>query len=151
MIIKSIYKEYNLEYIKMCDQLFINFLLSEKKYDFNIKILDNYESFKKDILDKNAFINVMVEEGKVIAFIYLCIVESRKQEDKIGKICFVYVEEKYRSKGVATKLVESSIDLFRKQGISIIEVKSFVENKEANSLYKKFNFKPLWQSYRKLI
>lgn len=140
----------NIVYVDKCDELFKNFLESERIYDTNsLKYLPN--SFKKDVSKDNVLLYVAKVEDKVVAFLYGYIETSVRQKLPVAHLTFIYVEEKYRKQKIATKLIDYFLQEVKQMNIEIIEVKAFKDNKVACNIYEKLGFKPLWINYRKML
>ncbi len=60
---------------------------------------------------------------------------------KIAYLYHVCVDEKYRNKGVGTKLIEEFSNISKDKGAKYIKLNAFENNKEAINLYKKIGFK----------
>jgi ribosomal protein S18 acetylase RimI-like enzyme len=140
----------NKELVEECDKLLLKFLESEKKYDENYKEKEKNNSFLNDLLDENKILLVAIEKNNVLGFIYGLIENKTSLKLPVGHICFLYVDNEYRNKKIATSLIDAFLNELKKSNIEIVEVKSFENNEAAKALYIKYNFKPLWTNYRKI-
>lgn len=140
----------NIIYVDKCDELFKNFLESERIYDTNsLEYIPN--SFKKDISKDNVLLYIAKLEGKVVAFLYGYIETNIRQKLPVAHLTFIYVEENYRKQKIATRLIDCFLHEVKQKNVEIIEVKAFENNKIACDIYEKLGFKPLWINYRKMI
>ena len=86
---------------------------------------------------------VAVEDRKIIAYIRGTLTKTLhvlnvKLREVIGNL---YVEEKYRRKGVAKNLIEELIRWFKGKNVDVMTVHVYLLNSKAIALYKKFGFK----------
>lgn len=139
----------NKELVKECDKLFFKFLESEKKYDENYKDPEKINSFINDLLDENKILLIAIEKNNVLGFLYGFIENKENLKSPIGNICFLYVDNEYRNKKIATTLIDYFFNELKKMNIEIVEVKSFENNEAAKALYLKYDFKPVLIKYRK--
>lgn len=142
-------KTTDLTYIDQCDLLFKNFIKSELKYDNNLAYRDDFKSFKNDLTDIKNFLYSAIENNTVIGFLYCYINKSKSELNDVAHLGFLYVNEEYRNKKIATKLIETFINEIKLLGIKNIDVKVYNNNVIANKLYKKFGFDDLWINLRK--
>ena len=63
----------------------------------------------------------------------------------------LYVEERYRNRGIATELITTAFEICKNNKIKFLDVNVMYENKEAQSLYNKFGFENLRIGLRKSI
>lgn len=111
---------------------------------FNID--ENIEKEKYQELYKQWIINsvnkkiakevlIYLEEGKTAGMVTL------GEKNKKGNIGIIAVDEKYRGKKIASKLIHSAEQYFEKQGYSEMQVVTQSENKPACKLYERNGFK----------
>jgi ribosomal protein S18 acetylase RimI-like enzyme len=65
-------------------------------------------------------------------------------DEKIGWLCYIAVEEKYRRRGVGTALVEEACETLRKERKSRMDVDVDAHDPEARIFYAKNGFDPFW-------
>lgn len=150
MVIKRIEKE-DIEYIKECDTLFLKFLDSEGKFDYNYLKRDHLNNFSNDLNDKKKILFASIEDDKVIGFLFGYIEKRKSYKEYVANISFLYVDDEYRNKRIATSLIDTFLKELEKRQIRILEVKTYEENKIAQKLYSKYGFDKLWTNYRKKI
>lgn len=107
--------------------------------DFTLKIA-------KDILeDKNSLTLIYEINSKAVACISATIDNTSFYPSRIGKVAFVgmcWVDEEYRGKNIASKLL-SKIEKWAKQySIKTLELSYVVENLIAKNAWRKMGFKP---------
>lgn len=101
-----------------------------KEYN-NIKYLNTLSSYN---ITLNAFnkILVYIKDNIIIGFI-----DYSKMYENM-EINYIFVKEKYRNKGIASKLLKYIID---NNDFLSITLEVNINNKSAIKLYNKFNFK----------
>lgn len=85
-----------------------------------------------------SLIKLAKEKDKFIGFA----INGMNNNKKIGWILSVGVDKDYRKKGIGTRLLEESIEDFKKKGISKIKL-TVSPNNDAIKLYKKNSFKEI--------
>lgn len=138
------------ELIEECDKLFLKFLESEKTYDENYKTKETVNSFINDLLDENKILLAATENNNVLGFLYGFIENKISFLKPVGNICFLYVDDGYRNRKIATNLIDNFLNELKKLNIEIVEVKAFENNDAAKAIYLKYDFKPLLINYRKI-
>ncbi|MDI9645067.1 MAG: ribosomal protein S18-alanine N-acetyltransferase [Archaeoglobales archaeon] len=88
-----------------------------------------YLTYGKDIL-------VADIGGKIVGYIVTMDLDQRS-----GKIISFAVSEKFRNRGIGSRLLKSAIERLKSYGKSQIALEVRVSNKVAQNLYKKFGFK----------
>lgn len=141
----------DVELVKQCDKMFIDFLDSEGKYDENYLKREQLNSFINDLNYSNNILFVAKQDETVIGFLYSYIEKRKGEKLPVAYIGFLYVESEYRNRKVATKLIDTFIEYIKGMDIKIIEVKVFENNIAAKKLYDKYCFNALWCNYRKKI
>lgn len=67
-------------------------------------------------------------------------------DKKVGMLCYIAVDEKYRRGGVGTALIEEACGILRQDGKSNIEVDVNMRNIGARIFYARNGFYPFWYS-----
>lgn len=139
----------NYDDAKQCDNLLTELIMSEKKYDSNIKetfVVNNYytEIYNKE----NNVLICSVSGDEIVGFVYGYLKEQAGEllYENVGLIDALYVRDNYRKQGIATYLINEFYKWCDLKNIKYIEIGSFVENKDAYNLYKKLGFEVV--SYR---
>lgn len=130
-----------------CDKLLNKLILDERKYDNSIsedaKIL-NY--FKYMIRQKYNFLLGYYIDNNIVGYTFI-----KGIDKETALLDGLYVEEEYRNKGIATKLITTAFKICKNNNINFLDVNVMYENKEAQRLYNKFGFKNLRIGLRKTI
>lgn len=142
------------EEAKICNNLLTKLIASEK--EFNQNTLSSYvvtDFFEHRYLEKNNRLLIAKVENKIVAYLYIRITSSedgpfRKLEALIDGL---YVEEEYRNRGIATKLIDEATKWARKMNVGYINLKVLSQNEVAKTLYQKLNFSSFEQVLRKEI
>ena len=137
--------------VKQCDNMFLKFLDSEGKYDDNYLKREKVNTFFNDLSKENILLLVAKEQETVLGFLYGWIETKKDSKLPIAHMTFLYVNEEYRNKKIATSLIDEFLNLIKEMNVEIIEVKCYEENEAAKKLYKKYGFKPIWSNYRTRI
>lgn len=144
----------NIEETKICDDLLTELIMSERKYDDNVKetyVVNNYytEMFNRDY---NVLICVK-HNDIIIGFIYGFIKYEKGDlvKENVGFIDAVYVKNEYRKQGIASGLVEEFYKWCKSKDVKYVEVSSYIKNEGACNLYKKFGFETTSYYMRKSI
>jgi len=123
-----------------CDELLNKLILDERKYNDNIDSDFIVKDFYKNYIDNNKTnLLIAVENSNIIGYIFTKIIEV-ESEKKSAKIDALYIEEDYRNKGIATKLIEKSINWIKDNSIDNITINVMYQNEVAKKLYYKLGF-----------
>ncbi len=60
------------------------------------------------------------------------------QSSYIGKILFLAIDDEFRGKGYAKKLIQFALDTLKKQGAQVVKIATRTDNKAAQNLYGNF-------------
>ena len=118
-------------------------LLAKDRGDFLRLLKENFgrldeSEFDKVIQDPNYICFVYEEEGKVVSFITLLLV------DELGEIVEVATDAEYRRKGYALKLIEYALDCIKKMQKIGMHLEVRKSNLPAISLYNKLGFREIY-------
>ena len=127
---------------------------SKKLNEFERRFYGNYKSFEevKDFVrrffekglkrEKSIFLIAKIK-GKAIGMAYGWEVKPLPffKERRMGYIGEIWVEEKFRRKGVGKKLMEKMLEWFKERGIKWVRADVLSNNKEAIEFYKKLGFR----------
>lgn len=95
---------------------------------------------------------VFEDDHKLLAYISGEIrTNNEKIVSPIGYIDDWFVSRKYRGKKIGTQLYNQMIKFFREQGVKIIMLEVFNQNKTSYRLYEKMGFKPLYSTLLKRL
>lgn len=133
----------NIEDTKKCDVLLTKLIMSERKYDTNVKETFIVSKCYKNILNNNKKILIgAVDNNEIIGFIYGYLKEEAGDfvKENVALIDALYVLDEYRKKGIATKLIDEFYKWCKDKNVKIVNIGVFIDNKEAYNLYKKLGF-----------
>lgn len=102
------------------------------------------KDFRELIKSKNALVLIAEINGKVIGSGFCRILKNTADwsiYDKRAIIRQVFVEEKYRRKGIGGKIIEKLVEWLHKRKIYDIRVMVLSENSNAVNAYLKYGFK----------
>ncbi|MFC2088310.1 GNAT family N-acetyltransferase [Calditrichota bacterium] len=103
-----------------------------------------WESRKHDLTKKSKEILIdYVINNKNNKIIGYCISTIDREDDKIGEIDSIYIDELYRKSGLGKKLIEQSIQWLISQGTKTQKLLVGVGNEQVLDYYRQFNFYPL--------
>ena len=131
-------------------QLKLKLKNQDVKTDFYLRPAEEAkDAYKKYLIhdlkkqDIDRIVLVAVEDTKIIAYIRGTLTKTLDvlNVGLRGVMDNLYVEEKYRRKGIAKKLIEELIKWFKEKNVDVMTVHVYSSNLKAIVLYKKFGFK----------
>lgn len=134
----------NINDAKKCNELLTKLLISESKYDKNLRndyIITNY--FENKYQNEDNILLIAKTEEDVIGYAY-CKINELPGGPVISKVTLldgIFVEEKYRKQKVATKLINECKNWSTEIGATYFEIKVTSENINALKLYEQIGFK----------
>ena len=119
----------------------------EMRYSDSLKPLSKtidiyFEYFKEELKKKNSA--VFIAEDKKPIGIIIATYFTPLRISKFGKKGYVsnlYVQKKYRNKGVGKKLLYASLKWLKENNVKYISLEIHLENKTALKFYRKYGFK----------
>lgn len=130
-----------------CDELLTKLIHDESQYDDSIDndfVVNDY--FKNVIKNEDDILLAYEENETVKGYIFLkFIVDGHKKGYLIDGL---YVDEPYRGLGIASNLLEKSLNVIKSKKVDYVDINSLAMNKKALNLYKKFNFKEFKIKFR---
>ena len=140
----------DVERANICDDLLTKLIQDERKYN---------NSIDKDFVVKNYFQNVIKNENNILlcyeedvmikGYIFLKSIEDNNRKGYL--IDGLYVNERDRNKGIATKLIESALNMIKDKNVYFVDINVMVNNSVAINLYKSFGFNEFEVTFRKDI
>ena len=133
-----------------CDILLTKLIQDEGQYDNSIDkdfVVNNY--FKNIIKNENNILLCYEEDNIIKGYIYLKPVNNDSQNCYL--IDGLYVDNEYRNKGIATKLIENALNVIKETNAAVVDINVMANNSVAISLYKRFGFNEFRISLRKNI
>ena len=104
---------------KICDELLTKLIQDENKYDKSIDksfIVKNY--FKKVIKDENNILLCFYEDNTIKGFIFIKPIKNNNENGYL--IDSLYVEEEFRNKSIAKKLIKEAIKYINNKNVKFI-------------------------------
>ena len=125
---------------KLVDNLLTKLVKSEKEFDNNINENFVVNNYYEDKIDKENNIILVVElDNKIVGYLYGFLEVNDALIKKVGHLDALYIEEDYRNKGYARKLINEFKKYAKENDVDHIEVKVFSNNIKAYNLYKSEN------------
>ena len=110
---------------------------------------EGYERFLAGQLDRPGVVFLVAEEpidggGTVAGYIYATLEERDWSDlrDACGKIHDVYVDERVRRRGVASRLVEAAVSQLAALGAPRVVLMAAWRNEDARTLFARLGFRP---------
>lgn len=119
-------------------------IASERPFDESLKNEEvTYYDIEKLIIDNNSQLIVVEYNNELIASGYALIKKSEPFEkyDYFSYLGFMFVDPKYRRKGINKQVIDSLIEWSKNKGIIEIRLEVFHQNKSAVLAYEKLGFK----------
>jgi diamine N-acetyltransferase len=104
----------------------------------------NWEKRKTKLIEKSReilFEYVVDKENNTI--IGYCISTTNKEDEKIGEIDSIFIEETYRKSGLGERLMDNAIRWLNSKGTETQKLLVGVGNESVLEYYKRFDFYPL--------
>lgn len=116
-------------------------LISDYSPDYNVEfMLDKKSPTTTSSVDVGKLLlKTYVEQGVPMGF-----VAYYPKELKVGQLLFLAVDEKYRSKGIARKLMNYALKDLKKLGMLAVRMNTRTDNTRARKLYESLGFKLIW-------
>jgi ribosomal protein S18 acetylase RimI-like enzyme len=114
-------------------------LLPEQKKVQLLSLIEKREYSRKQYFKPNQTVLIASINNESIGFIWYEIIRSNFTNDDFGYILDIYVEEKYRKKGIGKDLIDSMKNEIIKLGIKRIDL-SVSNNNKAIKLYEEIGF-----------
>lgn len=139
------FRSANLNDSLQLDNLLTKLVEDEKiNYDKYINIGKINGLYQTLLINNNTHAFVCEENNKIVGYIY-CYVNN----ESIGILDALYIEEEYRGLGIATKLIELTINWLKNEKlVELIEISVMDKNKLAKKLYKKLGFQKFKETLR---
>jgi ribosomal protein S18 acetylase RimI-like enzyme len=116
-------------------------LISDYSPDYNVEfMLDKKSPTQNSTADVGKLIiKTYVENGVPMGF-----VAYYTKELKVGQLLFLAVDERYRGKGIARKLMNYALKDLKSLGMLAVRMNTRSDNKRARKLYESLGFKLIW-------
>ena len=90
----------------------------------------------QDVANVPEGVFVMEEEKEILGWIS----SSVDHDSQIGHIPHMAVRKGFQGKGIGRKMIMHVLELFRKEGMSHVQIETLVQNQAANGLYESIGF-----------
>lgn len=132
---KMIFREGILNDCKYLDEMLTKLIDDERRnYDSSIEEVFVVKDFYKNMIIRDKHKIYLCEiDSVIVGYIYLII-------DKGAKIDALYVLDKYRKMGIASKLLDLAMLYFKEHNVNSIEIGVLSKNIVAKNLYMKYGF-----------
>jgi ribosomal protein S18 acetylase RimI-like enzyme len=106
-------------------------------------------SFKHSI-DTNSSSSSWMDRGNLLTYVYRDneatkgFVSYHKVSSSAAKILYIAIDDTYRRRGYAEKLLKFALADLKKQGYRSVELVTRLVNKRAQGLYRKLGFRQTW-------
>ena len=105
---------------------------------------------KKEIIKDSYAIKITLEEeGKVLGWAFVYIILQDRHAEPYAYLENVYIEQKYRSRGLGSKLVELAIAEAEERGCYKIIGTSKTEKTLVHDFYEKHGFRKMGYEFRR--
>lgn len=143
-------REINDSELGYADLLLNKLIIDEYKYDKNIN--ENYKIEKYYENKENTCLSVAIDDaGNIVGYIFGYIDSHPVYVKPKAILDALYVDDKFRGNGIATKLIDFFERWAKNRSISIIELTVCSKNIDAYNLYEKNGFDDVKVVMSKLI
>lgn len=126
--------------LKLNKALFDNEEIFTKEYSLDWTYSDEGKNYLKKTIESGLALVAEVNE-KVVGYIAISIYSiSFRKENPISELDNMFVEDKFRSKGIGKKLVEQAKGLAKDKGARRFKVEATAKNEKAIKFYKDCGF-----------
>lgn len=136
-----------MEDFKQVAKLWKTFMSDPSASDLHILSNDsNVKNWRKFVMetyaeDKNQVLVVEIEERIVGYTIFFTHTRTGlKTRYRWATIYDVYVHPDFRGRGIATKLIEKSLEYLKSKNVTHVRLTVWINNKTARKLYQRFRF-----------
>jgi len=98
---------------------------------------------KNKIRANNAQVNICEIDGHIVGYSLVSIKKNSVPVFNVKKLGYfgdLYVDDKYRQRGIATKLKDMGLEYFREKGIKHFSIQVSPNNDIAHKIYQKWGF-----------
>lgn len=130
-----------------CDELLTKLIQDERQYNDLINenyVVKNY--FNQVLNDEKITLLAYYDVDLIVGYILI-----RKLDDDVCLLDGLYVLEKYRNKGIGSKLLNEAIIRCKKYNVKYIDINVMNNNEVAKKIYKKMGFNEFEIKLRKNI
>ncbi len=111
----------------------------------------NWEKRKSQLLKKSSIVLLeYIIDNDINEIVGYCISTIDREDNKIGEIDSIYVEENYRESGLGKQLVNRSIEWLKSKNTETQILSVAIGNEKVLEFYKHFDFYPLHINLQKI-
>lgn len=96
--------------------------------------------YLRGVSSENDVLFSLEEDGKILGFCAYAIVNNLWQEGCIAYIYALVIDEKYRGKGLGSRLINEAIGDAKERGLKRVELDSGFQRERAHRFYLKLGF-----------
>ena len=126
-----------------CNELLTKLIINEGRYDKNLRKDYKVKEYFENIYEnKNNVLFIAKDNNMAIGYAYCKIITNDNGPHiyHIALLDGLYIDEKYRNQGIATKLIEECKKWAIEVGAKVFELNVLSENEKAINLYRKIGF-----------
>ena len=136
------------ERTNICDSLLTKLIQDERQYDNSIDVNFKVKDYFKNVIKNKNNMLLCYEEDEIIkGYIYLKLIDNDNKKGYL--IDGLYVDTEYRNNGIATMLIEKSLNIIKDTNVDFVDINVMSTNRVAINLYKSFGFNEFKISFRK--
>lgn len=140
------YIELNKEQINLIKPLWDN--LRDYHSELSTHFPERYDAVKfedrrEEMLKKseNGVLKIdLVEDKNTASYVGYCI--SSISKENVGEVDSIYLDNRYRSSGIGSKLMERALNWMDEKGVETKKIVVAVGNEDLLSFYERYNFFP---------
>ena len=117
----------------------------DKTLDPNWLLREGAKFFRKRITKRNSFVEVVEHEKRIVGYLAGGITKRApaRRKLKYADLGSIFIEKKFRNKGLGRILVRDFINWCRKNNVNYVSVKPSAKNKVGVNFYRKCGFEDL--------
>lgn len=136
------------ERTNICDSLLTKLIQDERQYDNSIDVNFKVKDYFKNVIKNKNNMLLCYEEDEIIkGYIYLKLIDNDNKKGYL--IDGLYVDTEYRNNGIATMLIEKSLNIIKDTNVDFVDINVMSTNRVAINLYKSFGFNEFKIGFRK--
>lgn len=116
------------------------FELLNELYVNKLKYNKFEEIYKLKLNDTNSYYIVAILDNRIVGVLTSEIQVKLHRERKQSFIEDLIVDKEYRNKGIGKALLQNAVDYAKENDCEVIELTSYINNKDAHRFYENNNF-----------
>lgn len=103
---------------------------------------------RQNIRSKNGYLVLVEVNGKPIGFFqgWVGPAQQWRHPERIAELSLMYIEKKYRGRGIGTRLIKDFLTWAKKRGAKQLTLVVVEKNAVAKRLYKQFGFTTVFET-----